>query len=101
MDGQPAPDPIAWPWTDIKPTDFAFPADPNAFQLATHALTPAQVGATAVKDSRAASRVWSSRRRTARSSTRSRSDRSSPTRRSSQPAQTFVIHTQAGAPPSQ
>ena len=50
MDGQPAPDSIAWPWTDLKPTDFAFPADQNAFQLATHALTPAQVEATAVKD---------------------------------------------------
>lgn len=50
MDGQPAPDSIAWPWTDLQPKDFAFPADQNAFQLGTHVLTPAQVTATGVKD---------------------------------------------------
>ena len=30
-DGQAAPDQKAWPWADLKPTDFAFPADPNAY----------------------------------------------------------------------
>lgn len=50
MDGQPAPDSIAWPWADLKPTDFAFPADANAFQMGTRVLTPAQVEATGVKD---------------------------------------------------
>ncbi len=34
-----------WPWPTIKPTDFAFPADPNAFQLATRSLTAADVDA--------------------------------------------------------
>ena len=39
MDGTGMVDPgiIAWPWTDIAPTDFKGPADPNAFQLATSA----------------------------------------------------------------
>jgi len=50
MDGQVAPDQIAWPWTDLQPADFAFPADANAFQMGTHVLTPAQVDATGVKD---------------------------------------------------
>jgi hypothetical protein len=50
MDGQAAPDAIAWPWTDLKPTDFAFPADANAFRLATHVLSPAQVEQTGLKD---------------------------------------------------
>ena len=49
MDGGPGdPDAKTWPWTDLKPTDFAFPADPNAFQLATHVLTPAQVAVLGV-----------------------------------------------------
>ena len=34
MDGAAAPDQKPWPWADIKPTDFPFPADPNAFQMA-------------------------------------------------------------------
>jgi len=50
MDGSTAPDQIAWPWTDLTPSDFAFPADANAFQLAKHVLTQAQVDATGLKD---------------------------------------------------
>ncbi len=45
MDGAAAPDQKPWPWTDIKPADFPFPADPNAFQMAQRALTPADVEA--------------------------------------------------------
>ncbi len=43
MDGAPAPDQKPWPWADIKPADFPFPADPNAFQMAQRALTAADV----------------------------------------------------------
>jgi hypothetical protein len=43
-DGAAAPDQKPWPWADIKPADFPFPADPNAFQLAQRALTAADVG---------------------------------------------------------
>ena len=45
MDGTGMVDPgvIAWPWTDIAPTDFKGPADPNAFQLA-HADADARGG---------------------------------------------------------
>jgi hypothetical protein len=46
--GMVVPDVIAWPWDDLKPSDFKGPADPNAFQLATRVLTPAQVGALGV-----------------------------------------------------
>jgi hypothetical protein len=45
MDGAAAPDQKPWPWTTIKPADFPFPADPNAFQMAQRALTPADVEA--------------------------------------------------------
>lgn len=45
MDGASAPDQKPWPWADIKPADFPFPADPNAFQMAQRALTPADVEA--------------------------------------------------------
>jgi hypothetical protein len=44
-DGAAAPDQKPWPWADIKPADFPFPADPNAFQMAQRALTPADVEA--------------------------------------------------------
>ncbi len=43
MDGAAAPDQKPWPWADIKPADFPFPADPNAFQMAQRALTAADV----------------------------------------------------------
>ncbi len=42
------PDVVAWPWEDLKPSDFKGPADPNAFQLATRTLTPEQVEALGV-----------------------------------------------------
>ncbi len=53
MDGQGmvVPDVRAWPWDDIEPADFAGPADPNAFQLATRTLTPAEADALEVEDS--------------------------------------------------
>jgi len=44
MDGAAAPDQKPWPWKDIQPADFPFPADPNAFQMAQRALTAAEVG---------------------------------------------------------
>lgn len=51
MEGGPGdPDAKKWPWTDLAPKDFAMPADPNAFQLATHVLTPAQVEALGIPD---------------------------------------------------
>ncbi len=43
MDGAAAPDQKPWPWTEIQPADFPFPADPNAFQMAQRVLTPADV----------------------------------------------------------
>jgi hypothetical protein len=46
--GMVVPDVIAWPWDDVKPSDFKGPADPNAFQLATRTLTPTQVEAVGV-----------------------------------------------------
>jgi hypothetical protein len=50
MDGAAAPDQKPWPWADIKPADFPFPADPNAFQMAQRALTPADVEQLGLKD---------------------------------------------------
>jgi hypothetical protein len=44
--GEPAAKP--WPWTDLKPADFALPADPNAIQFPVHTLTPAQVAALGI-----------------------------------------------------
>ncbi len=37
-----------WPWVDIQPSDFTFPADPNALQMGTHTLTPAEAGAVGI-----------------------------------------------------
>lgn len=42
------PDVVAWPWKDIKPGDFAGPADPNAFPMATRTLTPDEVASLGV-----------------------------------------------------
>lgn len=50
MDGAAAPDQKPWPWADIKPADFPFPADPNAFQSAQRVLTPADVEKLGLKD---------------------------------------------------
>jgi hypothetical protein len=50
MDGVAAPDQIAWPWADITPEDFTFPADPNAFQRADLVMTQAQVDALGLGD---------------------------------------------------
>jgi hypothetical protein len=36
---------VAWPWTTLKPADFSFPADPNAFQLGTKTVSQADVDA--------------------------------------------------------
>ena len=47
MDGAAAPDQKPWPWADIEPSDFPFPADPNMFQMAQRALTTADVDALA------------------------------------------------------
>jgi hypothetical protein len=38
-----------WPWTDLKPADFAIPADPNAIQFPTHPLTAKQVEALGIE----------------------------------------------------
>jgi len=35
--------PVAWPWTDIKPSDFKAPADPNDFSFPSRTMTPAEV----------------------------------------------------------
>jgi hypothetical protein len=43
MDGTGQIGPVAWPWTTIKPADFSFPADPNAFQLGTKTIGQADV----------------------------------------------------------
>lgn len=43
MDGFDDPNRQAWPWTDIEPSDFPFPADPNAFQRADRVMTPDEV----------------------------------------------------------
>jgi hypothetical protein len=45
MDGAGQAGAKAWPWTTIKPADFTFPADPNAFQLATKSVTVVDVDA--------------------------------------------------------
>ena len=50
MDGAAAPDQKPWPWTDIKPADFPFPADPNAFQMAQRVLTPSDVDHLGLED---------------------------------------------------
>jgi len=39
----------AWPWPDVKATEFAFPNDPNALQQATAVLTPEQVASLNVE----------------------------------------------------
>jgi len=39
----------AWPWADVKATEFAFPNDPNALQQATAVLTPEQVASLNVE----------------------------------------------------
>ena len=46
--GMVVPDVRTWPWKDIKPADFAGPADPNAFQMATRTLTPDEVAGLGV-----------------------------------------------------
>jgi hypothetical protein len=44
LEGQPgSPDQKAWPWGDIKPTDFVADGDPNAFQLPARVMTVADV----------------------------------------------------------
>jgi hypothetical protein len=48
--GMMVPDALPWPWKDIKPSDFAGPADPNAFQMATRTLTPDDVARLGVVD---------------------------------------------------
>ncbi len=40
-----------WPWADLQPADFSFPADPSALQQGTHTLTPDQAAAVAVPGS--------------------------------------------------
>jgi hypothetical protein len=45
MDGTGQVGAVAWPWTTLKPADFSFPADPNAFQLGTKTITQADVDA--------------------------------------------------------
>jgi hypothetical protein len=37
-----------WPWVDIQPSDFTFPADPGALQMGTHTLTPEEAAAVGV-----------------------------------------------------
>jgi hypothetical protein len=49
LDGGPgAPNARKWPWTDLKPSDFVAPADPNSFQLPVRVLTVAEVAALRV-----------------------------------------------------
>jgi hypothetical protein len=50
MDGQAAPDQLEGPWVDLTPEDFAFPADPNAFQRGDIVLTQAQVDELGLTD---------------------------------------------------
>ena len=38
-----------WPWVDIQPSDFAFPADPNALRMGTRTLTPEEAAAVGVQ----------------------------------------------------
>lgn len=40
---------VEWPWTDLKPADFALPADANALQQGTATLTPEQAAAVGVE----------------------------------------------------
>lgn len=37
------PAPVAWPWPDIKPADFAAPADPNVISFPRRTVTAADV----------------------------------------------------------
>jgi hypothetical protein len=37
-----------WPWVDIQPADFTFPANPDALQQGTHTLTPEEAAAVGV-----------------------------------------------------
>jgi hypothetical protein len=46
--GMVVPDVRAWPWKGIKPGEFAGPADPNAFQMATRTLSPDEVASLGV-----------------------------------------------------
>jgi hypothetical protein len=39
---------VPWPWKDPQPEAFVMPANPNAFQMATHLLTAAQVEALGI-----------------------------------------------------
>ena len=48
MDGTGQVGAVAWPWTTLKPADFSFPADPNAFQLGTKTIAQADVDALAL-----------------------------------------------------
>jgi hypothetical protein len=41
MGGGPAP--VAWPWPDIKPADFAVPADPDAISFPRRTITAADI----------------------------------------------------------
>lgn len=50
MDGFDDPNRIDWPWTDIAPSDFVFPADPNAFQRADRVMTPDEVAALGLEE---------------------------------------------------
>ena len=72
-----------WPWTDLKPTDFTFPNDPNVLPQATAMLTPEQAAALGVEgcDERDHA-AGSASATTPRSCTRSCSGRCCPTRRS-------------------
>ena len=38
-----------WPWVDIQPSDFTFPADPNALRMGTRTLTPEEAAAVGVQ----------------------------------------------------
>jgi hypothetical protein len=48
MGGGPAP--VAWPWPDIKPADFAAPADPEAISFPRRTLTAADVAKLKLKE---------------------------------------------------
>ncbi|MCJ7710164.1 MAG: hypothetical protein MUQ32_04970, partial [Chloroflexi bacterium] len=37
-----------WPWADVQPSEFTFPADPNALQQGTRTLTPEDAAAVGV-----------------------------------------------------
>ena len=38
-----------WPWVDIQPSDFTFPANPDALQQGTRTLTPEEAAAVGVQ----------------------------------------------------